>query len=301
MTIARLQQVSTLVILMLAAGWAFVLAREGHPVAAVLGAVVVAFGYALFLALEFVLLLRHGIDVPARRPTPSRVALAWCGEVLRTPLVFCWRQPFRHAAEPDFLSAADLRGRRGVLLVHGFVCNRALWNPWMRRLRERGVPFVAVDLEPPFASIDRYGDVLQRAARRLRTATGRAPVVVAHSMGGLAVRAWLAGEPDAGAAVHRVVTIATPHAGTWLARFAVTTNGLEMRPGSAWLESLRARERERAHERFVCYWGHCDNIVFPISSATLAGAECRHLEATAHVQMTYHPQIFEDVLGLLQD
>jgi triacylglycerol esterase/lipase EstA (alpha/beta hydrolase family) len=300
MTIARLQRLSTLLIVLLALGWALALAERGHAVAALGGAFLVAFGYALFLAVEFVMLLRHGIDVPSLRPKAGQVLRAWWGEVLRTPLVFCWRQPFRRGSEPDLITA-DAVDRRGVLFVHGFVCNRALWNPWMRRLRERGVPFVAVDLEPPFGSIDRYPAVLGPAAAKLRAATGRPPVVVAHSMGGLAVRAWLANELDAGAAVHRVVTIATPHGGTWLARFALTRNGVEMQRGSPWFESLRARESAMAHGRFVCYWGHCDNIVFPISSATLAGADCRHLEATAHVQMVYHPQVLIDVLALLQD
>ena len=298
-TIARLQRLSTLLLVMVALGWAMALAAQGHWVAGVVGALIVAFGYALFLAAEFVLLLRHGIDVPTLRPTPGQLVKAWAGEVLRTPLVFCWRQPFRRRAEPDFLPR-DAQGRRGVLFVHGFVCNRALWNPWMRRLRAHGIPFVAVDLDPPFGSIDAYRSVLASAAERLRAATGRPPVVVAHSMGGLAVRAWLAGLSDAGAAIDRVVTIATPHGGTWLARFALTRNGLEMQPGSAWLRLLGTREADGVQKRFVCYWGHCDNIVFPISSARWPGADCRHLEATAHVQMAYHPQVFEDVLALLQ-
>jgi len=301
MTIARLQRVSTLLLVVLALGWAAALVQGGHPFVWAAGALLIAFGYALFLAVEFLMLARHGIDIEERRPRVRQLLRAWAAEVLRTPLVFCWRQPFRWGAEADHLPS-DARGRRGVLLVHGFVCNRALWNPWMRRLRAQGVPFVAVDLEPPFDSIDRYPAVLDTAARRLVAATGLTPLVVAHSMGGLAVRAWLAREPGAVVTdVHRVVTVATPHAGTWLARYAMTRNGLEMQRGSAWLEALRARESPSRDERFVCYWGHCDNIVFPISSAALPGADCRHLEATAHVQMVYHPQVYEGVLALLRE
>jgi len=299
MTISRLQRLTTLLLLALALGWASALASLGHRGAALGGALVIAFGYALFLAVEFGLLVRHGLDVEQLRPGARQILSAWCGEVLRTPLVFCWRQPFRWQAVPDHLPA-DARGHRGLLLVHGFICNRALWNPWMRRLRAQDVPFVAVDLEPPFDSIDRYRGVLAAAAERLHAATGVAPVVVAHSMGGLAVRAWLAAEPNPGSTVHRVVTIATPHRGTWLARYALTRNGFEMQRDSPWLQALQARESPRCHERFVCYWGHCDNIVFPVSTATLAGADCRHLPATAHVQMTYHPHVFDGVLALLR-
>jgi hypothetical protein len=292
--IARLQRFSTAFVACCALAWASCLAAVGHAWIAGLGAVAIAFGYALVLGLQFSLLLRHGIDVAALRPSARQVLHAWIGEVARTPLVFCWRQPFRSDAEPDHLPH-DARGRRGLLLVHGFVCNRGIWNPWMRAMRARGVPFIAVNLEPPFGSIDHYPPILADAARRLEAATGVAPLVVAHSMGGLAVRAWLAQAADAGVA-YRVVTVATPHGGTWLARYAVTRNGFEMRPCGAWLRALGAREAPDAATRYTCFYGHCDNIVFPVSTGTRPGADNRHLAATAHVQMVYHPAVFDAVL-----
>ena len=51
--------------------------------------------------------------------------------------------------------------------------------------------------------------------------------------------------------------------------------------------------------RFVCFWSHCDNIVFPTRSATLPGADNRHLEATPHVRMVYHPDVFAEVMRAL--
>ena len=86
-----------------------------------------------------------------------------------------------------------------MLFVHGFFCNRGLWNPWMRRLRAAGIPFVAVNLEPVFGSIDSYASIVEAAVRSLEQATGGAPVIVAHSMGGLAVRSWLQDEREASA------------------------------------------------------------------------------------------------------
>ena len=118
--------------------------------------------------------------------------------------MFCWSQPFRSTAEPDYLPAGV--PRRGVILVHGFLCNRGVWNPVMRRLRVYGIPFVAVNLEPPFCPIDRYVDAVEAGVRRLELATGLPPVVVAHSMGGLAVRAWMAAR-CADDRVHRVARL----------------------------------------------------------------------------------------------
>jgi triacylglycerol lipase len=179
--------------------------------------------------------------------------------------------------------------------VHGFLCNRGFWNPWMLKLRHADVPFIALNLEPPFASIDAHRASIGGAIRRLEAATGRAPVIVAHSMGGLAVRAWLASR-NPGDTVHRIITIGTPHAGTWLARFAGTVNGTEMRQASSWLKRLSTRERESDRERFVCFYGRCDNIVFPSASATLPGADNRHLASTAHVQMAFHADVISTVL-----
>jgi triacylglycerol esterase/lipase EstA (alpha/beta hydrolase family) len=233
---------------------------------------------------------RHDDAPPA---AAAQLLRAWWGEVRLAPLVFCWRQPFRSNAQPDWLPE---RSARGIVLVHGFLCNRGFWNPWMPRLRAAGVPHVAVNLEPVFASIDAYASCIDAAVRRLALATGRPPLVVAHSMGGLAVRAWLS-RGDAADAVHGVVTIGTPHRGTWLGRFAFARNGAQMRLDSPWLQELAARERKlAAPARYTCFYSHCDNVVFPASAATLAGADNRHIEGSAHVNLASEPAVFDEVM-----
>jgi len=288
--LARLQQVITVSLIAIAAIWAAAWIAAGRPGWAIGGALLILFGYAAFLAIEFVLLAWVGRDDGAPRARARDLVRAWWGEVLCAPRVFCWRQPFRSHAEPDHLPPGA-SGRRGVLLVHGFVCNRGFWNPWMKRLRAAGVPFVAVDLEPVFGSIDAYPGILDAAAARLRDCTGLAPLVVAHSMGGLAVRGWLRTHGDA---AHHVVTLGTPHRGTWLARFGWTRNGRQMRIGSRWLETLRAGETIDG-SRYTCFYSHCDNIVFPPSTATLPGADNRHVAATAHVHLAFQDAVFNEV------
>lgn len=296
--IARIQQFATLALLGFATGWAAFFAYRDAYALATAGPLLILFGYGSFLAAEFCLLVVFGADGAMERPAPSQLLRAWWGEFLRAPLVFCWRQPFRSRAEPDFVQQT-VPGQRGVIFVHGFFCNRGLWNPWMRVLRARGIPFIAVNLEPPFASMDDYVRVIEAALARIEAATGETPVIVAHSMGGLAVRGWLA-KFDASARIHRVVTIASPHHGTWLARFGHTRNGTQMRQESTWLRGLGALERAQGPACFICYYGNCDNIVFPTSSAMLSGADNRHLAATAHVQMVYHPDVMESVLEWLE-
>ena len=295
--LARLQQATTLGALLVAALWAWLFARAGHPGWAAAGAMLVMGGYALVLALEFTLLhLVHGDD-PTPRAKPAQLLRAWWGEVRSAPTVFCWRQPFFSNRFPDSLPDAP-DGRRGVLLIHGFVCNRGLWNPWLQRLREDGVAVVAINLEPVFASIERYVPQVEAAVKRLEDATGQPPVVVAHSMGGLVLRRWWAEHGD-DARLHHAITIGTPHGGTWLARFAMSSNSREMRQLSDWLLSVAAREKPGRAARFTCFYSHCDNIVFPPATATLPGADNRHLSGVAHVHMADRPEPWAELLRWL--
>lgn len=291
--LARLQQAITVGLFAAAFGWAaYFLGRE-EPVLALGGALIIIFVYAFVLAIEFVLLWFVSRADSTPRATPWQLAKAWWGEVLMAPRVFCWRQPFRSMVEPDFLPTGG--GRRGVVLVHGFVCNRGIWNPLMQQLRARGVPFVAINLEPVFGSIDGYADGVEAGVHRVESATGLPPVIVAHSMGGLAVRTWMAAH-RADARVHRVITIGAPHRGTFLGRFAHTTNTRQMRVGCDWQRALANSEPLQRFSRFTCLYGHCDNVVFPASNATLPGADNRHIPGVAHVHMAHHPQVLDEIL-----
>ena len=296
--LARLQKFFTFLLIVSASAWAGGFVAMGYPIGAWVGALLIVFGYALFLGVEFVMLhFVQQADV-APRPSAGQLLSAWIGEVITAPRVFLWRQPFRSNVEPDHLP--DRGGSRpGVVLVHGFVCNRGLWNPWMREFRARRVPFVAVNLEPVFGSIDCYAQLIEAAVARVEAVTGMPVVLVGHSMGGVAIRAWLA-RFDADSRVRRVITIGSPHHGTWLARYGQTINGRQMRLGNPWLSKLAAREPTQRHACFTCFFGHCDNIVFPAASGTLAGAVNVHVPGTAHVHMVFRSVVFDEVCRWLR-
>lgn len=297
--LAHLQRLITLTLVAAALGWLFWFYGDS-PVLAVTGFGVIALGYTAFLALEFVFLHHVNKQDPAPQPTWGELVRAWLGETLTAPRVFCWRQPFRANAVPDRLvpSAAG-RGRRGVVFVHGFFCNRGLWTPWLRRVQADGRAFVAVNLEPVFGSIDDYAPQIDEAVRRVTEATGLPPLLVCHSMGGLAARAWLK-RMRAEARVFHVVTIGSPHRGTWLARFGHGHNGRQMRLQSDWQAQLDHGMPEGRHALFTCWYSNCDNIVFPASTATLPSADNRLVRGAAHVQMAFLPQVIDATLAMLE-
>ena len=295
--LARLQQWITITLLATAAVWAMACTAAGHAAWAAIGALLIVFGYALFLAVEFVLLRAVQTADAAPLPRTGELLRAWWGEVTTAPRVFCWRQPFRSTAVPDWLPG-QATGAQGVVLVHGFFCNRGFWNPWMRALRARGVPHVAPDLEPLFGSIDAYADRIEAAVAQIEACTGRPAVLIGHSMGGVAIRAWHARHGRVGR-MQRAVTIGSPHHGTWMARFSRSTNGREMSLAHPWLAQLARTESAELLARFVCFYGNCDNIVFPSAVAILPGARNLHVPATAHVQLAFEPVVFETVCRLL--
>lgn len=300
--LARLQQIFSLLMGALALGWGLAW-WDRAPALALLGAAWWLAPPWLSVAGLMVLtgrLNRGGDGLNTPSPRLGQLAAAAWAEAWACWWVFSLWQPWRSTAWPDHLPGQA--GRRGVLLVHGYVCNRGLWRLWQPALQARGHAVMAINLEPVFGSIDAYVPLIERAVRRLTEATGQPPVLVGHSMGGLAIRAWLrAVSPDGlqDDRVHRIITLGTPHHGTWLGRWGHTPNGQQMRLNSPWLRALAAQEPAARYRRFVCWYSHCDDIVLPAATATLPGADNRHHPATGHVQLALDPDILARTLAEL--
>jgi triacylglycerol lipase len=233
-------------------------------------------------------------------PLPAGVRLwAWAVEWAWCLRVFGWQMPWRAQACPDTVQSSP---QRGVLLLHGHGCNRAFWLPWMRRLRARGVPYASVSLQPMLGDIDGYVPAVDAALQRLTALTGQAPLVLAHSKGGLVLRAWWRwaraqalqqGQDEAQvlARVHAVITLGSPHQGSVLAQGMQLPFAQQMQPGSAWLQAVAAAESPAWRARFLCVASDADSVVFPASAAELPGAATRRLAGLAHVQLAFDPQV----------
>jgi triacylglycerol esterase/lipase EstA (alpha/beta hydrolase family) len=256
-------------------------------------------GHPTLLAIEMIV----ARSVAVRSAAPRARWLALVRAVLRewreSTVIFGWRMPWRSNAIEDHLPKTS-RGLRGVVFIHGYICNRGLWNPWMKRLLKLDRAFVAVTLEPVFSNLDEYVPQVERAVRRMEAATGLAPVIVAHSMGGLVARAWLRSRAthkrsDGTDEAARLITIGTPHRGTWLAAFARTPNARQMRVGSEWMGALADKEPPTLAGLITSWWSECDQIVYPPPTGVYPGSEAKQLRGVGHIALTAREEIWNEI------
>jgi len=150
-----------------------------------------------------------------------------------------------------------------ILLVHGMVDNRSIFTLLRLGLRRRGFGQVTSMNYSPFT-----GDVRVAAARlaeeveALVAETGYERIhVVGHSMGGLIARYYvsrLGGDER----VHTLVTLGTPHQGTYAAYGWHGSLTRQLRPGSALMRELD-QPAPGCRTRFVVYWSDLDQMVIP--------------------------------------
>lgn len=276
---------------------------SSSPLLAVSLILVILSGFGVILGFQCVMAARVNRHDQVARATGSLLLWSWFREASVAVKVFLWWQPFHSNRYPDQLpNRTDKTCGRGIVFVHGFVCNRGIWNAWYPILDRRKIPYVAINLEPIFTGIDSYTLLLDEAIQLMDERTGKRPLVVCHSMGGLVARAWLRAA-NADAKVHRIVTIGAPHNGTrlgnWAPQLTPIENAHQMRFASRWLMDLAEQETNFRRMKFVCFYSSCDNIVFPATSATLVDADNRHIAGLPHLAMALDIKVIEQSIALL--
>jgi predicted alpha/beta hydrolase family esterase len=279
--------------------------------AAALAAVLLRAGVAPWLALSAALMLPlavHGVPLaiefivgaaidrrPIARLGPWTLVRVWLGETWRSFKVFNIDQPWRaQFAEPPPRRDAP---RPAVLFIHGYMCNRATWRPWLvdRGLQQRW-NCATVNLEPVFGAVDRYAAVIHAAVERLRAGAGTDRVtLVCHSMGGLAARAYLRAHGHH--AVARVVTIDTPHHGTVFATLGHGSNARQMRRACEYVRGLAGSNEP---VEFICFASHHDNLVVPRDGQILACAEAVWFERIGHLAMTDSDEVLRKLIEVVE-
>lgn len=263
------------------------------------------FAEALLAALGVLLALRLGIVAitwgfarafpsPAPKLSFWRHAAMLIGEYLAFIISFVVVLPFERLWMPtDKL----LPGRPTVLLVHGYGCSRGVWWFMRRRLEAAGYNVASVSLVPPYASVSELVPQLHERIEAVVAATAvRQVTLVAHSMGGLVSRAYLS--RHGAARVKRLITLASPHQGSELARLGIGRNAREMEPGSQWLRDLAA---EPVRIPFVSVRTTHDNFVMPQDNQRLPEARDVELAGIGHLALLFSGRTADLVLELCDE
>lgn len=231
----------------------------------------------------------------------ARLLLAWLRESAQlTPVMLTMiAEPCRRVRDDP--AAVPTAPATPVLLIHGILCNRAVWRPLIERLKERGfAPIRAISLEPLLAGLDVHAATVAGELRALRQRSHGAPVaIVAHSMGGLVARAALRLSGPAGIA--RIVTIAAPHHGTRLARLSRAPPARQMSPDSLWLRALNASQEGRLDVPFTSIYSVHDNLIAPPESSILEGASLKALGGLGHLALLRSRRSLECIVGALTE
>ncbi len=241
-----------------------------------------------------------------RSETPAPCRLGWAGtlrlfkeEFQATLWSSSWGMPFRSFDKRTIKNSSAVP----VLLIHGYGCNSGYWHSLSKLLTRAEISHHAVDLTPVLADIDAYVPAVQRAVEALCIETGHEQVIiVAHSMGGLAARAYL--RSHGRRRIAKVITLGSPHHGTGLANSAPGLNSKQMRwVGSAvnglpsdWLRQLESTENPELRALFVSIYSHHDNIVAPQTSSHLPGAKNIEFHGIGHVALALNPTVQACVL-----
>jgi len=208
--------------------------------------------------------------------------------------LFFWYHPFEpllNSHDPD--PQAIVEGQVPVLFVHGFFVNAGFWLEYKRYFRCHGFGAIyTMNLDPPFCDIEQFADQLAQRITDVVAHSGSNKVtLIAQSMGGLVCRSYLARyDSDR---VENLITLGTPHQGTFMACLLTGPNIKQMRPGNRWLETLNGAQKSLAFSNHVSVH---DNIVAPQDNARFAGANEAEYTELGHVSMAFSREMMRRVL-----
>lgn len=272
----------------------------------------IALGVAIYVGVRVVLVAAEFVIARWKgSPIPDQYRVTWLAlfamyvrEVAGWILMFAFVMPWllsRRSVTRGEKSSRTSSQNPPILLVHGLACNRGNWFWFRRQLEARSHRVFTMDCMPPFSRISKYAEQIDRAVTEVLAATGATKInLIGHSQGGLSIRAFLDRHGDA--KVDKIITLGSPHQGTWLARLALGPNALDMRIGGKWLTELLALEGKRTgepYEKFTCIFTYHDNLVAPQLNAVLPGAKAIPLSGIGHLSLALSRQVIGHVLEVL--
>ena len=195
-----------------------------------------------------------------------------------------------------FDEAADMSGAPAVLFTHGIFHTSSAWVSVARRFAPLGLPRCHVWTYRSFAQ--EFDDVVDKLDRRIRRVLEAEPdrdlALVGHSMGGLAIRAWLNRKHDGvgddpRSRLAAVVTLGAPHQGSRLACLGTTRMARQLAYRGALIQAIEADD---APPPCPCLSLRTpvDNMVLPPEGTRIHTSGWREEDTApvSHIWLLYH-------------
>lgn len=182
-----------------------------------------------------------------------------------------------------------------VVLVHGILEDGTSFDSLRLRLENHGIQCHVPKLKPSDArnGIEPLAESLKESIDQAFGPDARF-AMVAFSMGGLVTRYYL---QNLGGAerCEAFITVSSPHHGTKIAYAYPGKGAKQMRPGSAFLNDLKASEDRLGNIPIVSYRTPMDLIILPTDSSVWKRAENHSHPVLLHALMLYSKPVLDDI------
>ncbi len=192
-----------------------------------------------------------------------------------------------------------------VILVHGWVHNRSAFLGTSRVLRRHGFRHIhAFDYNPLVYDIPEIAGMLAAEVERVLSITGaEQAMIVGHSLGGLVTRYYIQ-QLGGHERIDTVITLGTPHRGTYAAYLGPGAAAPQMRPGSGFLRQLQETARPSA-VRWVAIYSDMDLLILPAANAKLVHPALRahnvRVSDLGHLSLLLSGEVMRAVVTHLSD
>lgn len=148
-------------------------------------------------------------------------------------------------------------------------------------------------------SITNMADALAQFIKDVKAVTGEEVVeIVAHSLGGIVARLALANN-DMGKSVNTLITLGSPHKGTYAARYANTPVLRDIRPDSKLVKRLNETPLP-TNIKLFSFWSKNDLLVLPPESAIMDESIPVNMTPFTHYSYLISPKCWRKVAEALE-
>ncbi len=188
------------------------------------------------------------------------------------------------------LARPDRRNRTRTVLVHGYKDDASVFEPLASYLSELGLIPYAVTLEPSDCSVPLEA-LAQQLARFVETnfAYNQKLDFIGFSLGGIVTR-YFVQRLGGLARTNRLLTVAAPHFGTWMAYASKLPAAVQLRPNSAFLRDLNADAELLDSVHFISIWNPLDLMVLPSLNGRIPVAANQAVWTLRHQDLITSPR-----------